>query len=275
LEPAERAALSARGGSPGALPGPGESLDRLTPGRRVLQRKHGHRSATDDVLLAWLAWSHAPVARRVLDLGCGHGTVTLLLSELLPAAKFTAIEVQPVSADLARRNVALNGLGDRVRVLEMDLRDFSLDLDDLPFELVTGTPPFMPMGTGKIARDPQRAAARFELRGGIEAYCAAAAGALRPGGMACLLMDASQDGRCWQAFAEAGLELLHVHRFEPRPGAALRFLGYVGRRPDPRPSAAARPHAGPSTATLRIREADGRYTGEMLALRRAVGVEPP
>ncbi|MEE2828513.1 MAG: methyltransferase domain-containing protein [Myxococcota bacterium] len=242
-------------------PGPGESLDRLVGDLHLLQRARGHRSATDDVLAAWIASRECPDALRVLDLGCGHGTVTLLLSELLPQAQFVSVEVQPVSADLARRNIRLNRLEARVDLVEGDLR--ALDLP-MRFDLVTGTPPFIPPGSGVLPRDPQRAAARFELRGGIEDYLVAARRHLAPGGVVSLLMDAYQDDRCVAAFDEAGLALHSVTLALPRVGQPPRFRGYVGGVEE----------GGPTRhSTLTVREADGSYTAEMLELRRQIGFE--
>ena len=252
----------------------GETLDRISDRRRVLQRRKGHRSATDDVLAAWSALAAAPHAERVLDLGCGHGTVTLHLSEALPDAEFVAVEVQEVSASLARRNMLLNGLQDRVIVLRSDLRElgaleppFAAAL--IPgFDLVTGTPPFMPLGSGVLPADPQRAAGRFELRGGIEAYCAAAAHRLRPGGRVSFLMDGAQDERCKAAFVAAGLHLDRVVVVTPRPGRRVRYRGYIGGL-DPVASP-------PQEVPLLVREEDGAYTAAMKAVREAVlGVRCP
>jgi tRNA1(Val) A37 N6-methylase TrmN6 len=247
-----------------------ETLDILSLGRRVLQRRTGHRSATDDLVSAWAAARAAPQARRVLDLGCGHGTVTLHLSEVLPGASFVSVEVNPVSADLARRNMLLNGLVDRVQVIEGDLRSLA-DNGSLPgdatFDLIVGTPPFMPLGSGVLSRDRQRRAARFELRGGIEDYCLAAARHVAPGGWVSMVMDAAQDERVRAAFEAAGLAIDRVITVCPRLGKSPRYRASVGRL--------APPAAGPSPGTeeeLVIRTASGEYTAQMLELRAFLGL---
>ena len=248
-----------------AVPSSDETLDILSLGRRVLQRRTGHRSATDDLVAAWAAARAAPGARRVLDMGCGHGTVTLHLSEVLPRAEFVAVEVNPISADLARRNVLLNDLGDRVQVVEADLRNLAagaLPPGEQTFDLIVGTPPFMPLGSGVLSRDPQRRAARFELRGGIEDYCLAAARHLAPGGRVSMVMDAAQDPRVRRAFDAAGLVIESVITVCPRQGKRPRYRASVGR------SAESAAGSTPGVENeLVIRTASGEYTAQMLELR--------
>lgn len=242
-------------------PGPGESLDRLSLRRQVLQRSRGHKSATDDLLAAWQAARARPEARRVLDLGCGHGTVTLLLSDLLPDARFTSVEAQGVSADLAVRNTALNGLSSRVTVVHSDFRELQLDA---AFDLVTGTPPFMPLGTGVLPADPQRAAGRFELRGGIEAYVATGVRLMADGGAVVMLMDAGQDARCRAAYNAAGLSIARSLVVWPGRGKGPRYRGYVGVRGG----------AVEEVEELTVRDEAGEVTDEYATLRRFVGVDP-
>jgi len=255
LEPPRGAALSAS-----VEPGPGESLDRLSLRRRVLQRARGHRSATDDLLAVWQAARARPDARRVLDLGCGHGTVTLLLSDLLPEATFVSVEAQAVSAALAERNMALNGLTGRVDVVCSDFRDLQVSPE---FDLVTGTPPFMPVGTGVLPADPQRAAGRFELRGGIEDYVATGARALAERGAVCTLMDAAQDGRCRAAYEAAGLAIERALVVHPGRGKGPRYRGYVGGHGS----------AEAGVESLHVRDDAGEITAAYAALRRFVGVD--
>jgi tRNA1(Val) A37 N6-methylase TrmN6 len=198
----------------------------------------------------------------VLDLGCGHATVTLLLSALLPGAVFVCVEAQAISADLARRNLALNGLEARASVLEGDLREVD---PGTGFDVVTGTPPFMKVGSGLLSKDPQRAAARFEFRGGIEAYLDAAARAVAPDGVVSMLMDAAQDPRCVEAFAAAGLRLWSTTVIFPRGDAEARYRAYLGG-----------PGAAPSEAAaeeVQVRDDRGRITPRWAAIRRFLRVE--
>ena len=52
---------------------------------------------------------------RVLDVGTGSGILSLAAAEL-GAASVVAVEVDPVAVEVARKNVALNGMEDRIQV---------------------------------------------------------------------------------------------------------------------------------------------------------------
>ena len=56
---------------------PHESLDRLCGDWHVFQLKKGHRFSLDDIACSWRAANAMPHARRLLDLGCGIGSVGL------------------------------------------------------------------------------------------------------------------------------------------------------------------------------------------------------
>jgi tRNA1(Val) A37 N6-methylase TrmN6 len=228
---------------------------RLTRALWLWQRRGGHRSATDDVLCAWGGVEAAPDARWAVDLGTGQGSVVLMLAGALPAARFLAIEVQPRSVELCRRNVAENELNDRIEVCEGDFREAALVAQA---DLVTGSPPFVPLGSGTLPRDPQRAAGRFELRGGVEDYARSAARAMAPQGVLVLLMDGASEIRTRGAIRAAGLHVRRVTRVLPREGAAPRFLLWE----------AARAEAELQERELAVRDARGAWTIDFLAIRR-------
>jgi tRNA1Val (adenine37-N6)-methyltransferase len=184
------------------------TCDLLTRDVRIFQRAKGHRFSSDDVATAYVAFATRPEASRVLDLGCGIGSVLLLLAWKLPTAELAGIEAQPMSFELLRRNVELSGFGARVRVTHGDLRD-ERALAPLggPYDLVTGTPPYFPPDAALDAEDEQRAFARIEYRGGVEAYIGAAAPLMAPGGALVLCGDARVGERTKSAAELAGLHL--------------------------------------------------------------------
>jgi tRNA1Val (adenine37-N6)-methyltransferase len=187
--------------------------DALAGELRIYQRKHGHRYSLDDSLTACAAAQARPNAQRALDLGCGIGSVLLMLAHALPAARLFGLEAQTQSFELVTKNIARNRLQARVSAAHGDLRD-TAKLDTLiaanggRFELVTGTPPYLPKEHGTLPPDSQKAHARFELRGGVEAYVAAAARVLAPGGTFVVCAGARADERVHGAAREHGL---YVH----------------------------------------------------------------
>lgn len=234
-----------------------ETCDHLAGDWRIYQLKHGHRFSADDLLTAWTAARCSPSALRLLDLGCGIGSVGLLTLWKLPsAASLTGVEVQQVSLELARRTVAYNGLEHRVRLHHHDLREFQYPER---FPLITGSPPYFPEGTALRSPHPQRAAARLELHGDVFDYCRAAARHLEPQGRF-VFVHAAGDPRPERAIEQAGLRLLRRQDVHVRPGKALIALftcGPSGVRQEARP--------------FLIRDERNRWTDEYLEMRREMG----
>ncbi len=180
--------------------------DRLTRDVTLVQRRDGHRFSSDDMVTTFVACQQAPAARRVLDMGCGIGSVLLHLSWSLPETTLVGIEAQAISFAMLRENVRRNGLEARVTVHHGDLRE-PRDLGG-PFDLVTGTPPYFPPDTARDALDSQRAYARIEYRGGIDDYARAGARYLAPAGALVLCGDARTEPRLERAATEVGLHVV-------------------------------------------------------------------
>lgn len=193
--------------------------DALAGPLRVFQRRTGHRYSLDDTLVAWVAARARPGATHVLDLGCGIGSVLLMLAYKLPHARLLGVEALAMSYRLAERNVARNALGERVRVAFGDLRDDRF-LDENraaeTFDVVTGTPPYQRPGSATPSPDPQRAHARVELRGGVEDYLRAAGRVLAPGGRVVVCADARASERVERVSREIGLVPVHTLAIVPR-----------------------------------------------------------
>jgi tRNA1Val (adenine37-N6)-methyltransferase len=229
------------------------TIDRLVGDWRIVQLRAGHRFSTDDFLTAWLAVDSHPGARRLLDLGAGIGSVGLMtLYHLSRDAHLTMVEAQEVSHALAKETVHLNALANVTAILG-DLRETTLRG---PFDLITGSPPYIPPGKGIASSNPQRAHARIELRGDVFDYCRAAARILEPDGVFCFC-HAAQDARPDQAVAAAGLTLTR------------RVDVYFRRGREPTIALfEARPRGAPGPdERIVVREDDGEWTAQYRAIR--------
>jgi len=242
--------------------------DAIAGAFRVWQRRRGHRYSLDDVATAWEAARARPGAPRCLDLGCGLGSVLLMLAYRMPAARFVGVEAQEVSMALARDNVDRNGLSGRVRLVGGDLRDPGLLDGTSPFDLVTGTPPYTPPQRGSVSPDPQRAHARMELRGGVEDYLEAAARVLAPGGRVVVCADARRPDRVRRGAAAGALVPLAFREVVPRAArkGPLFTVWILARAGDAEAAEPAR------LETLVARDADGGRTRRAHDLRRFFGL---
>ena len=201
---------------PGALGhGPaiedGETLDAISGSFRLFQLTNGHRFSTDDVLTAWYGTSWCPAARTVLDLGSGIGAVGMIAAWRLPGARFVTIEAQEESVRLAKKSAQWNGLAERYEIRSGDFREDGVLRKEERFDLVLGSPPYFPPGSGVEGDHPQKIACRFEMRGDIADYCSVAAPHLEPGGVfACVFPIApdEQHERLKQAAQDAGLTIV-------------------------------------------------------------------
>lgn len=246
------------------LPGPDESFDPLIGGWRILQLRRGHRFSTDDLVTAWRASKARPDARRILDIGCGIGSVGLTTLHLVgEQATLVGVEAQEVSAGLAARTLVANGLQDRVRIVHGDLRDATVLPDDARFDLVTGSPPYIPLGKGAVSPVPQRAGARIELRGSIYDYCTAARRWMAPGARFVFVMAAA-DPRTEDAPRQADLVVVERWNYVFREGRAPLVATLVCARAEDGP------HPDRVTGRLVVRDAKGDWTPDYEAFRRDV-----
>ena len=181
----------------------GERLDDLMKsGRKIIQRENEFCFATDSVLIA-----HFPKFKRnmkVLDLGTGTGVIPLLIAD--EAGKIFAMELNHEMAELARRNVELNNLSEKISVVEGDYRRIRDFFCAESFDLVVANPPYYPVKAGEVNKLIGVATARHEFTATLEDVVTAARYALKFHGNFCMIHSAA---RLTEIVAA-----LHRHQFE-------------------------------------------------------------
>ncbi|WP_298358803.1 methyltransferase [Rhodoblastus sp.] len=216
------------------------------------QPARGHRVGADAVLLAAAAPKIA--GGLIVDVGAGVGAVGLALALWNPQASVALLEKNPAAAALARENIPLNGLADRVRVVEADLFDpgarRAANLSEAA-DLVVTNPPYLTPGAARVSPDPDRAMAHVLDEGGVEKWLHAALSLLRPSGVLVAIHRADALAELLAATRSRLGELRLVPIF-PREGEKAMRVILRGRKGSKGPLAL--------LPGFVLHEADGRFT---------------
>lgn len=193
-----------------------EHDETLWNGVRMLQPEGGFRLGTDSLLLA--QFLTLPKRARVADLGSGCGTLGLLLCASRPDCAVTGVELDEAAHRLALKNIAENGLQERLSSVLGDVRAIRTLFPAGGFSCVISNPPYFPVGSGRTSRNS--AAARSEETLTLRELCAAAAWLLPSGGRFALV---HRPERLCDVFCA-----LREHGMEPK---RLRFVRHSAASP--------------------------------------------
>jgi tRNA1Val (adenine37-N6)-methyltransferase len=158
-----------------------ERIDDLQRnGYRIIQNPEKFCFGMDAVLLSGFA--RVKDGARVLDMGTGTGIIPILLEAKTGASHLTGLEIQEESADMARRSVKLNGIGDKVDIVTGDIKEADKIFDLASFDVITCNPPYMIGQHGLTNPDAPKAIARHEVLCTLDDVVRNAARLLKPGG---------------------------------------------------------------------------------------------
>ena len=203
---------------------------------RLTQSDACFKLGRDSVLLAEFATVRS--GWQVCDLGCGVGSLLLLLSQRVPNLTRIGVELDPVAADLARRNLADNGLTGTV--LTGDLRDAGLLSGDR-FHLVISNPPYFRAGSGKSG-----GTARMDETCSVEDLCRQAGRLTRTGGRFAVVYRPERLAELFVA--------LQAARLEPK---RMGLLAYDREKPPYAVLVEAVKDGGPGLTVLPVRYQEG------------------
>ncbi len=157
----------------------GETVEDLGDGFHIIQGSDEFRFGTDAVKLSDFAVLHS--GDRVMDLCTGTGIIPILLHKKQPTISVVGLEIQHQMAAMAQRSVKLNGLTDKIEIVQGDVKRIRELYPAESFQVVTCNPPYMKNNTGKQNQKESITIARHELLCDLS-DCVEAASYLLPSG---------------------------------------------------------------------------------------------
>lgn len=159
----------------------GERFDELhRNGYYIIQNPAKFCFGMDAVLLSGFA--NVKPGETAIDLGTGTGIIPILLEAKTKGEHFTGLEIQPESADMARRSVAYNHLESKINIEIGNIKDASTQFGASSFHVVTTNPPYMTGQHGLTNPNEAKAIARHEILCTLEDVIRESARLLKPQG---------------------------------------------------------------------------------------------
>lgn len=201
--------------------------DALLGGRiRIRQPARGYRVNVDTLLLAAAVEAHA--GARLLEAGCGVGAAAIAVAARSANTRCVGVERDRNMADIARENVALNAMCDRVEIVTGDALERSANLG--VFDGAFCNPPFHAPDEGQAPAPARRAAHVAETP--IDVWIAALADRLKGGAALTLIHKASAAPAVLAALRGrlGGAEMLPVHARADAPASRILVRARKGSR---------------------------------------------
>lgn len=158
-----------------------ERVDELQRnGYKIIQDPKRFCFGMDAVLLSGFA--KVKQQETVLDLGTGTGIIPILLEAKTNGEHFTGLEIQPESADMAKRSVAYNHLEHKIDIVTGDIKEASKIFAASSFHVITTNPPYMIGQHGIANPEDAKAIARHEILCDLDDIIRESAKLLKPQG---------------------------------------------------------------------------------------------
>lgn len=173
-------------------------------GYSLIQSGSGQKLTGDTLLLADFI---LPLEKNdiVADLGSGTGALALILASRSPVNRIVCVEVQRPLCDIAVENAAVNGLTDRVEVVERDFRELPAIYPEGSFSVVASNPPYMKAGEGRVSPVTERAISRSEVLGRLVDLIRVSRHLVGKGGRVCYVFPTRRHDEMMEGLYDAGL----------------------------------------------------------------------
>ena len=211
--------------------GQDECIDNFKEGRlRLIQSTTGYRSSIDAILLSEFVTIKKDDI--VVDLGTGCGIIPLLLLFTKPIKYAVGLEIQPVLAGQAARNIKLNSFDDRMDVIRGDIKHPPLMLSSV--DVVVCNPPYRKKTSGRINPNNERAIARHEILASLKDILKTASLLLKAKGRLAMIYPAERLADLISRMKEFDLEPKRIRVIYPSVEAEAKLVmveARLGGRP--------------------------------------------
>ncbi len=237
----------------------------------VADARSANKIGVDGVLLG----SWAPLnsnMRRILDVGCGCGIISLMMAQRAPEAEIVGIDIEINAVEEAGENVSNSTFAERTQILMRSFEDIIEDINEGRmgrFDLIVSNPPFFESGVDPSVSE--RMLARHSGSLSPEILIMRARECLNPKGMLTFIAPFEFLSNYLQLANKSRLKIIKCCKVKGNPDAKAKRILLAMLSDDSRSytcSNSDAPESDLSIDTLIIENSPGNYTPEYRELGR-------
>lgn len=184
--------------------------------------------STDTILLA--DFSLPKGRKKCAELGTGCGTIPLLWVRHNKNLEIDAVEIQNDACALAQKSVEYNNLGDKINIINADLKELKGTLPFGCYDLAVCNPPYKISGGGITNPESAKQIARHETECTLDDICFTASKLLQFGGSFCICQRPERLADVMESMRKFSIEPKTLRFVQQRAGKAPKLFLLEGRR---------------------------------------------
>lgn len=193
----------------------GERIDDLQyDGLKIIQNPSLYCFTSDAVLLAnMVKANHKDV---VCDLGTGSGIIATIVATKTNCKKVYGVELQAYMSDMASRSVKMNGLEDRIEIINSPMQNATEILGKESCSVVVCNPPYQKVGAGEKQLKEEIAISRHEVKVTLEEIVTSACNLLKYGGKFYIIHQAKRMAELIYLLEKHDLRVKKIIMIQPK-----------------------------------------------------------
>lgn len=135
--------------------------DLQLDGLKLIQNTEGYCFTCDSVILA--NFIKIKQNEKALEIGTGSGVISILACHKNNANDITAVEIQESLYSLAERNIKLNNLEDKIKVVNLDIKDFCKSSEYQKYDVIYTNPPYYDAKSVILSNNKEKDICKYEV----------------------------------------------------------------------------------------------------------------
>lgn len=209
-----------------------ERVDDLNlDGLKIIQNVNGYNFTSDSVLLANFVKAKNS---KCLEIGTGSGIISILVNYKENPKKIIAFELQEEQACLARRNIELNNMEEKISIVADNIQNWNKYIEAGSQDVIFSNPPYFKFDPKTCCDNEQRIVSRSDKYLSIDDFMKCTSKILKYGGKVYFVYSTNRMSECFCAMEKFGIvpkNIYFVHPNETKNSSVFLCEAIKGGKP--------------------------------------------